>query len=618
MNAHPALRRFILFLAVSCCALPARGQSAAPGSVTELEIRFDRVLSRTVALHWGVNGWQAPADSLLPPGTVRVAGHLETPFVNDGSISTLVLHLPAGDTLNWGVHAMAGERGRWLPQKSIVVTSDHGPVEVHEIGSLRSVSAGVATVLRRTAKEWLPFLVLAVILLVASVRRKGKGESAFSTESTIIRSDALSGLRVQSGLWIVSIVMLAGTAVFAWYFRDAIGSDWDRGGFVKYLLIQFDLTTENVFAVWFSSMLFLFAGLFPIVIACGYGSRPLAAKTICVLAGLGLIALSADEMGSLHERALMLISVWRGGDGSSLKLLVGTVGALIALPGFYFLLLLWRQSRSALVLFLLAVVCLASVPMQETLEIAAFNHAADQATFVRPIGLMVLEEGSELAAALLLIAAFGVVVAEGRGSGSAGIGARRVDGWLLLLGLIALAGVGVVVGRSVVDSIFLAGDKGNLGFWFPAACALVAALVARSAAVSLRAFDPAQSRVFGYLSWVALGVSAFYGSNLRLWGQSGDGPRVDSWVLVAIALIAVGLLVRWRMTRREAPLHDAPPSRFLGSRLDASMIVQGSLALAALSLVLIAVASPKDVVAADVLPSLFVVAASFGGSRLKE
>lgn len=150
----------------------------------------------------------------------------------------------------------------------------------------------------------------------------------------------------------------------------------------------FSLAGEQTFAVWWSTLLFTVAALMCFQQAReGEGAR----WAWAVLAAV-LLILSWDEAGSLHERAFQ-------GDEASDRAR-NIVGGLLGLSTFAAVmrLLSLRASRAPGVFFFLAFGLLATVPVQEWLE-----HNSTLATRLGPARVLI-EEGTELAAAFLLLA----------------------------------------------------------------------------------------------------------------------------------------------------------------------------------------------------------------------
>lgn len=151
---------------------------------------------------------------------------------------------------------------------------------------------------------------------------------------------------------------------------------------------QFSLAGEQTLAVWWSTLLFTVAAL-----ACFQQAREgQGARWAWALLAAVLLILSWDEAGSLHERA------FQGEEAGDLTRNI--VGALLGASTFAAVMRLLpvRATRASGVFFFLAFGLLATVPVQEWLE-----HNSDMAARLGPARVLI-EEGTELAAAFLLLA----------------------------------------------------------------------------------------------------------------------------------------------------------------------------------------------------------------------
>ena len=214
--------------------------------------------------------------------------------------------------------------------------------------------------------------------------------------------------------------MLAGTWVFnAFYTRLP---SWDAGSDIKYILVQFYLPRENVIAVWYSSMLLLMIAV--VALLCFVvdhknlpGRRKRTLTYGWVLTAMAFMALSLDEIGSLHERISML-SDWIPFDVSGWLIFLMIPIALFALFMSVFGWFRLRQNRWAFGLLILGVLLFISIPLQEQFEMALWHSAVDMDTWQRPVSHMLFEEGAELFGALSIFSGILVyLLAAFRGEG---------------------------------------------------------------------------------------------------------------------------------------------------------------------------------------------------------
>ncbi|WP_108212699.1 hypothetical protein [Pontibacter mucosus] len=168
----------------------------------------------------------------------------------------------------------------------------------------------------------------------------------------------------------------------------------------KTMLHLLNLAKENTIATWYSSKLLLLTSAISAV--CFMADRQRAGslreKTLSygwVFFSIVFLLLSLDEIGSYHETI---------GDASVFNLFGKQTGwtvfyILILLVGGFMLsfsvVILVRSKRTALLSFI-GLLLLLSNPLQENYEINSYRAAPDPAQWVRPLGLLLLEEGSEI------------------------------------------------------------------------------------------------------------------------------------------------------------------------------------------------------------------------------
>lgn len=105
-------RRFLVALLI----LVGTGARVGEANAVSLEMRYRLPGAESVYLVWGVDGWQVPADSLLPAGTRIEYDTARTPMIPDGDWHTCTVQIPAGTRLDYGfltVRHVATDRGLW-------------------------------------------------------------------------------------------------------------------------------------------------------------------------------------------------------------------------------------------------------------------------------------------------------------------------------------------------------------------------------------------------------------------------------------------------------------------------------------------------------------------------
>jgi hypothetical protein len=273
---------------------------------------------------------------------------------------------------------------------------------------------------------------------------------------------------------IVNAVFLIGTAMFTQYFWSV--PDWDKAPNQKLLYMQANLATENVLASWWSSM-FLFgisivALLCSAVIADGRPTARLETTGWRVLAAIFLF-LSWDEMGSIHERFSLIQDQFHIFDAGFLIWLIPfilLVPAVMAPFAWIYL----RQNRLALFLFVAGLLLYCSVPLQEKMEMLAYEAAG--AAWHRPVLFLLLEEGAELLGATCFLMSFLVYFRARQAANGADL--IRIVARLCEPRNMAVAASAAAIAMYLVNS-FLPTLRGFgvAGNWFPSVVAFASALL---------------------------------------------------------------------------------------------------------------------------------------------
>jgi hypothetical protein len=356
--------------------------------------------------------------------------------------------------------------------------------------------------------------------------------------------------------------MLGGTWIFIDYYRN-LPSGWDSGSAVKYLIIQFNLATENVLATWYSSMLLLLISVMAVLCFVADRSFPRSDKFRYSNLGWLLLSvlfagLSLDELGSLHERIGMLTILNPFGDYA-----LGWID-LFALPiafvAFFMLAFGWihiRRSRGAFVFLIVGITLFLSIPLQERIEMILWNSApGGKQAWLRPIHHILLEEGAELFGSLcflntMAIYLISVIKRHARLTNSTELNLRLVlankTAILIVISIIGLLAMGMI-GVHFVMNYAPPVDKGIAPNWFPSSLAWIAATMC-----FLIWDDASENRRFGKSAYFIGGIfclitSIYYGANMRGWlSLERLGLLIRLFVdgsLIAIALALSVMLSR--------------------------------------------------------------------------
>lgn len=334
-----------------------------------------------------------------------------------------------------------------------------------------------------------------------------------------VQLDRLRRRRLLAALLLLHLALTVTTGLFVllWARLDTLSPSgrW----FVRHVLVQGHLATENVAAVWYASMLLLgVAALSALAWAADRraGAGPLRHGWL-VFAGLFTI-LSMDELGSLHER-IGMIPV---GDGRPLGWVYLLAGPIVAVAAFMamFAALHLRRMPSVWKLVVAGVLLFLLNPILEELEMAMIRGGpgGDSAALAY-VRLVVEEVAIELTGVLCFATAaclYLVRTAGGTSDWEPPTRAVRRASRLAIAGLAA-----GVLGSGWINAALPQGDTGTLQNWFPAAAwmlvawgALTRADLDRRTARTLTAGSVALSIIGGvglyfYVEWLASRASWF-------------------------------------------------------------------------------------------------------------
>lgn len=340
-------------------------------------------------------------------------------------------------------------------------------------------------------------------------------------------------------------VFAAGMLVFIYYW-ERLHTYGSLGQLlIRYWLVHLHLGTENVVAVWFSSMLLLTVGLTAGV--CWAVEQREGRRGIDAAAGIGwmlLVAiftlLSLDEIGSIHERVGQMTALNRVSLLPSETAPVGWV-ALLALPiaavAVFILAFAWRRLRrvpGAFACVAAGIGLYLTNPLLEVVEGALVRGGGTTWLLLERVA----EEGiAELGGTVCILAGLLLYLAGPK---------RAIDhewdvpraraGWVAAsIGAALLAGVPVA---HAVGIRLPAGDSGTPENWFPAAAFSLLAVFVLAARTSR-----ARAAAAGFLL-----CSAFFGGSLYvytpLYRALGYRTVLVDAIACAAALAAALVVVR--------------------------------------------------------------------------
>lgn len=358
-----------------------------------------------------------------------------------------------------------------------------------------------------------------------------------------VRIDRRRIAHVLFGVVVLIATMLLGTATYLDAAYDQ-REPWPHWPVVPRTLSQLQLQTENSVGAWFSSMLLLLVSVGCVVCFCadqwdlGIQQR---LRFGWLLLALIFAALSLDEIGTFHERVPFPHDPWDW---------VIWLGPFVVAGPLYMLLFGWlhvRRSLGAAILLAAGVACLATIPLQEHIEITIYE--AQGYEWQRPIGQVLLEEGTELAAMALFLAATLVYARQTRrrAQGASAFEAipisvsRSLAGWSAPI-LPASLAVSLIATEAIIGPPDV--YDGVHSNWFPSALALFAALLCVQLYDEARLRAQPGAHLLLATAAICLLCSAYIGAGLYRF----DGLTGTSWpklaAILLIALICAGLA--WR------------------------------------------------------------------------
>jgi hypothetical protein len=378
----------------------------------------------------------------------------------------------------------------------------------------------------------------------------------------------VSGVWLTRGFWALvaaNVLLLLASFASNYLYRVVLGGEWDSGGAWIYFTNQLHLGTENVLASWYSSSLLLLVSLgaflcFVVDREFDEVDHPWLSWGWIVLA-LCFLLLSADEVGSLHERFRALPedhSLGGGLGGWTDPILAPIVAVAVFLVMFGLVRL--RTAPRAFVYLALGVGLFALNPLLETTEHSIKPGENGEGWLVH--GLVYhFEEGTEIFGSLFFLAAMGSFLIH-KLAKSGGVGGDEREGessfelpaetaWS---GSIAFFWI-IAGGWALIEATDFDGYGGDRGIpqnWFAGAVATVVACAATLLKRTLRASEGRRRWSLLLLPSCFWFLGFYYGGFLQGWLGSSDtkhlgiGVALD-WTLIGVLpIVTFGL---WPLTR---------------------------------------------------------------------
>lgn len=322
-----------------------------------------------------------------------------------------------------------------------------------------------------------------------------------------------------------------------------------------------DLAMENTIVTWYSSMLLLSVAIMSAVCFSADWQRFHDWRDRYLSGGwlvfsMIFVTLSFDEIGSFHETIgdTRAFNIFDGYSGWALFYIV-----ILLVGGFMLTFSFVRLIRSkwSVAFAVAGLLLFLSNPLQENYEIAAYQSAPDPDLWVRPLSLLLLEEGSEIIAStcfLIATAAYMLYITKQQSGDSLQLYIPHIDinlsfsrqtAFLFLYLVIFLLAAGLAV-AGAGTSITTGHEAGIPKNWFPSAIAFV---VFMSSLYLFHAADQAdRNNRLSYLllAFISVSVSMYYGSNLYahpFWEKS-QGILLGYTLKLFCMLAAVFLLAR--------------------------------------------------------------------------
>jgi hypothetical protein len=350
-------------------------------------------------------------------------------------------------------------------------------------------------------------------------------------------------------LWLLAAVnalLIGASWLFTLYYRVTLSSDWSAGSWVKYLFVQFHMAAENVLVTWYSSMILLSASVVSLFCHAAdriHGAPKGVMRVGWLLLSVILLLLSADEIGSIHERIGMLPILNFSGSGALgwstvLAIPIGVVALFIVV----FALTRVRRFPWALGFMILAAVLYVINPLLEKTQISLLAVSPSKDAWFPHDFSLHLEEGAELYGGLcFLIASSLYLLGSMAGTRTLDLPKAWIDRCLAVL-ITAMVLTWFLIQLSGFS--FIKADDGMPENWYPSALCMLLAFVS---SLMWHSIDPErreEDRHLARLPAFFLLLSFYYGVWIKGWL---DADAIE-WTYAPFLVSAFLFGIAWRMT----------------------------------------------------------------------
>ena len=354
----------------------------------------------------------------------------------------------------------------------------------------------------------------------------------------------------------LNVFLALGTAVFiiAWAQREQYQPL--ELSFLRYVLVQVHLATENVLAAWYSSMLLLAVALAALIAytlprRADIPASPRWLREAWLVVAAVFVVLSFDEIGSMHERIGVAVTFGRPEGWGWVYVLALPIAAIAA----YLAAFAWFELRRvplAFRLFVAGVALFVCNPILEQIEMALIRGEGARADtwqrFAHDV-LLVLEEGVlEIFGTMCFLGGILVWVREHAPGPDASLTARvSPEAVARASGIAAIVIAAGVLASAAAVRILPAGDTGIPMNWFPAAAAFLVFVLTLAARQALPYELYGLRRLARALAVLSLAISGYFGA--AIYGYA-DWGAFDALREILRMLLAVGFAIACVMLAR--------------------------------------------------------------------
>lgn len=334
--------------------------------------------------------------------------------------------------------------------------------------------------------------------------------------------------KILGAIFILNIFFLISTWAFHFYYYNILETKWAEGSMIKYVLKELTLASENTIATWYSSKLFLLVGVMAFV--CFWMQRKSSKNRKEKMLSYGWLIffliftlLSFDEIGSMHERIGNIHALNPLGDYPlGWVFLLGIPIVLVAVFMLIFSYIQIKRAPWAAVFAVAAILLFLSIPVQEFIEVQAWQSSPNMATWKRPVQFLLLEEGSEIfGASFMFVSTLIYIRYLSRPKEKLVLGKSLIiklhmnKNRAMVWGSLSSIGLALLV-MIAENNLLLAaeGDIGVMWNWLPAATAFLVAVLCIYIYYKEENFTFSYRNSCFFLAFLCLFLSAYYGSNM--------------------------------------------------------------------------------------------------------